>query len=133
MNFTSYDYMIMWKNLTSFRLAAIFLPYKFSDNANISLYPFGDEIYALGEPDTFYKLNTDDLSTGRKITNSEYLAVLHNTSHPHVMQDGKLVKVKIPTRIIGNMPVFFHVYNCADILSNCSKKIIKTIISHRML
>lgn len=72
-----------------FRIAAKFLTSEQSDNANVSLYPLGDELYAFSESKMLYKINTEDLSTAERININEYIAVLHNTAHPHVLKDGR--------------------------------------------
>lgn len=77
-------------NLFLFRISSKFQPSESSDNANISLYPFGDELYAFSESRILHKVNPEDLSTDGRIQLTDYLAVLHNTSHPHVVEDGKL-------------------------------------------
>lgn len=67
----------------------MFLPPQASDNANISLYPFGDELYAFSESRVLHKVNVDDLSTGDTIKLTDYMLILHNTSHPHVEKNGE--------------------------------------------
>lgn len=73
----------------NFRLSTIFQRTEPSDNANISLYPFGDEIYAFSESRVIHKVNVENLSTEEKIQINDHIAILHNTSHPHVDKDGK--------------------------------------------
>lgn len=77
-------------NILLFRFAVKFSA---SDNANVSLYPFGDEIYAFSETKMLQKINTEDLSTENQINLNKHIAILHNSSHPHVMKDGKYVEV----------------------------------------
>lgn len=55
----------------------------------ISLYPFGDEIYAFGETPIIHKINSDTLETEKKVDISRYISIVHHTSHPHVLNNGK--------------------------------------------
>lgn len=56
----------------------------------ISVYPFGDEIYAFGETPVIHKINETTLETEDKVNVKDYVSILHHTSHPHVMKDGRL-------------------------------------------
>lgn len=60
-----------------------------SDNANISLYPFGDELYAFNETPFIHKIDPETLDTLERVALREYVSILHHTSHPHVTKDGK--------------------------------------------
>ncbi|KAK9891206.1 hypothetical protein WA026_013521 [Henosepilachna vigintioctopunctata] len=71
------------------RVAAIFNPQtNQSDNSMISLYPFGDEIYAFGETPVIHKINTETLETEKRVDISEHISIVHHTSHPHVLNNG---------------------------------------------
>lgn len=73
-----------------FSIAAIFDPHcSQTDNAMISVYPFGDQLYAFNECPIIHRINTESLSTECQVDVSNYVSIVHHTSHPHVMQDGK--------------------------------------------
>ncbi|KAJ8962837.1 hypothetical protein NQ318_001237 [Aromia moschata] len=69
------------------RIAAIFTS-KLSDNAMISVYPFGDELYTFCEIPIIHKINPETLSTEMKVDIGKYVSILNHTSHPHVVRDG---------------------------------------------
>ncbi|RZC35697.1 carotenoid isomerooxygenase [Asbolus verrucosus] len=72
------------------RVAAIFNPKSddVSDNSMISLYPFRDEIYAFGEMPIIHRINPKTLETEGRVDISDYVSIVHHSSHPHVMNDG---------------------------------------------
>ncbi|XP_055618254.1 carotenoid isomerooxygenase isoform X2 [Toxorhynchites rutilus septentrionalis] len=59
-----------------------------SDNAMISIYPFGDEYFAFTESPIIHKIDPETLDTQAKINVSDYVGIVNHTSHPHVMSDG---------------------------------------------
>lgn len=59
----------------------------------ISVYPFGDELYAFTESPIIHRINQETLETEKKINISEYVAVVNHTSHPHVMEDGTQAQI----------------------------------------
>ncbi|XP_058449286.1 carotenoid isomerooxygenase isoform X2 [Malaya genurostris] len=59
-----------------------------SDNAMISIYPFGDEYFAFTESPIIHKINPETLNTDAKLNVSDYVGIVNHTSHPHVMSDG---------------------------------------------
>ncbi|XP_053683586.1 carotenoid isomerooxygenase [Sabethes cyaneus] len=59
-----------------------------SDNAMISIYPFGDEYFAFTESPIIHKINPETLNTESKLNVSDYVGIVNHTSHPHVMSDG---------------------------------------------
>nr|XP_023020809.1 carotenoid isomerooxygenase [Leptinotarsa decemlineata] len=69
------------------RIASIFKK-ETSDNAMISVYPFGDELYAFTEVPIIHKINSETLATEGRVNVSEYVSIVNHTSHPHVMNDG---------------------------------------------
>lgn len=71
-----------------FRISSIFYA-ELSDNANISLYPFGDALYAFNETPFIHRIDTETLDTIERVALREYISILHHTSHPHVMKDGE--------------------------------------------
>ncbi|CAL8084464.1 unnamed protein product [Orchesella dallaii] len=81
----------------------------FSDNANIGIFPFGDEIYSLAETPFAHRINLDNLETLNTVNVHEELGIVHHTSHPHTL-DGivynigqKLSLLKRPQYIIAEM------------------------------
>ncbi|KXJ70865.1 hypothetical protein RP20_CCG022271 [Aedes albopictus] len=59
-----------------------------SDNAMISIYPFGDEYFAFTESPIIHKIDPRTLDTSTKLNVSDYVGIVNHTSHPHVMSDG---------------------------------------------
>nr|XP_019545564.2 carotenoid isomerooxygenase isoform X2 [Aedes albopictus] len=59
-----------------------------SDNAMISIYPFGDEYFAFTESPIIHKIDPRTLDTSTKLNISDYVGIVNHTSHPHVMSDG---------------------------------------------
>lgn len=57
----------------------------------ISVYPFGDELYAFGETPVIHKIDPQTLATEEMLDVRKYVTVVHHTSHPHVMKDGNLI------------------------------------------
>lgn len=60
------------------------------DNSMISVYPFGDELYAFGETPVIHKINSETLATEESLDIRKYFTIVHHTSHPHVMEDGNV-------------------------------------------
>ncbi|RVE52616.1 hypothetical protein evm_002735, partial [Chilo suppressalis] len=77
------------------RVAAVFKPGEWmSDNAMISVYPFGDEMYAFTEAPIIHRVDPVTLDTlGRRELSSGGTALVSHTSHPHVMTDGDVYNV----------------------------------------
>lgn len=82
-----YNYYFFKNN---FRVAALFNSKPTPDNSMISVYPFGDELYAFGETPVLHKINKETLATEDTVDVSDYVTIVHHTSHPHVMSDGDL-------------------------------------------
>ncbi|KAJ2949968.1 hypothetical protein O0L34_g11293 [Tuta absoluta] len=76
------------------RVAAIFKPGEsFSDNAMISVYPFGDEMYAFTEGPVIHRIDPTSLETLERKNLMDYVALVNHTSHPHVMKNGDVYNV----------------------------------------
>ncbi|XP_064072232.1 carotenoid isomerooxygenase-like [Vanessa tameamea] len=76
------------------RIAALFKPGEsISDNAMISLYPFGDEIYAFTEGPVIHRIDPVTLDTMERKNLSESVALVNHTSHPHVTSSGDVYNV----------------------------------------
>lgn len=63
-----------------------------SDNAMVSVYPFGDEVYALSDMPFIHKLDLNTLETLDRVDVGENIGIVNHTSHPHVMDDCKFFK-----------------------------------------
>ncbi|XP_050673911.1 carotenoid isomerooxygenase-like isoform X2 [Leptidea sinapis] len=71
------------------RVASLFNPGEsFSDNAMISVYPFGDEIYAFTEVPVIHRVDQTTLDTTERKNLYNSIAIVNHTSHPHVMPNG---------------------------------------------
>nr|A8Y9I2.1 RecName: Full=Carotenoid isomerooxygenase; AltName: Full=Beta-carotene 15,15'-monooxygenase and retinoid isomerase; AltName: Full=Beta-carotene dioxygenase and retinoid isomerase; AltName: Full=Neither inactivation nor afterpotential mutant B [Galleria mellonella]CAO85888.1 neither inactivation nor afterpotential B [Galleria mellonella] len=71
------------------RVAALFKPGEsLSDNAMISLYPFGDEIYAFTEGPVIHRIDPETLDTLERRNLMDSVSLVNHTSHPHVMPNG---------------------------------------------
>ncbi|XP_075974072.1 neither inactivation nor afterpotential B [Anticarsia gemmatalis] len=76
------------------RVAAFFNPGEaISDNAMISLYPFGDEIYAFTEGPIIHRVDPVTLDTMEQKNMTDCVALVNHTSHPHVMPNGDVYNV----------------------------------------
>ncbi|XP_048480733.1 carotenoid isomerooxygenase [Plutella xylostella] len=77
------------------RVSALFRPGEsMSDNAMISVYPFGDELYAFTEGPVIHRIDPVTLDTcERKNLMESNVALVNHTSHPHVMPNGDVFNV----------------------------------------
>ncbi|XP_026733290.1 carotenoid isomerooxygenase [Trichoplusia ni] len=76
------------------RVAAFFNPGEhMSDNAMISVYPFGDEVYAFTEGPIIHRVDTVTLDTLEQKNMTDCVALVNHTSHPHVMPNGDVYNV----------------------------------------
>ncbi|XP_056646620.1 carotenoid isomerooxygenase [Diorhabda sublineata] len=69
------------------RIATVFSK-EVSDNSMISVYPFGDELYAFGETPMIHRIDSETLETKEKVNIGEYVSIVNHTSHPHVLKSG---------------------------------------------
>ncbi|KAJ3624233.1 hypothetical protein MTP99_017875 [Tenebrio molitor] len=85
------------------RVAAIFNPKSedISDNSMISVYPFGDEMYAFGEIPIIHRINPENLETESRVDVSDFVSIVHHTSHPHVMNDGTVYNMALTLYTTG--------------------------------
>ncbi|XP_072938578.1 carotenoid isomerooxygenase-like [Epargyreus clarus] len=76
------------------RVASLFKPSELlSDNAMISVYPFGDEIYAFTEGPVIHRIDPVTLDTLERKNLMDTVALVNHTSHPHVMPNGDVYNV----------------------------------------
>lgn len=64
-----------------------------SDNCNITLCPYGDEIYAATEGKDIWRVDPETLDTKEKLNLSDFVAVHHASAHTHVEKDGTVYNV----------------------------------------
>ncbi|XP_041988122.1 carotenoid isomerooxygenase-like [Aricia agestis] len=77
------------------RFSSYFNPFtRISDNAAISVYPFGDQMYALTETPSacIHRIDTETLETLEHKDISPSVLV-HHTAHPHIMPNGDIYNV----------------------------------------
>ncbi|XP_077286396.1 neither inactivation nor afterpotential B [Arctopsyche grandis] len=86
------------------RFSAIFKPGEgYSDNAMISVYPFGDEIYTFTESPIIHKIDPITLETQKRLNVSEHVSIVNHTSHPHVMKNGDVYNLGLAITKKGPM------------------------------
>ncbi|XP_049868033.1 carotenoid isomerooxygenase-like [Pectinophora gossypiella] len=68
-----------------------------TDNAVVSVYPFGDQVYALSEVPFMLRIDSETLETLERKSLIDSVVVNH-TSHPHVMRNGDVYNVGVSTR-----------------------------------
>ncbi|KAK8747233.1 hypothetical protein OTU49_016702 [Cherax quadricarinatus] len=78
----------------------------FTDNAQISLYPYGDGLYALTETPFIYRIDPDTLNTHEKVNLTNHIAVFTHTAHPHVDRDGTVYNIG---QGVGPMGPKYHI------------------------
>ncbi|XP_023310515.1 carotenoid isomerooxygenase [Anoplophora glabripennis] len=88
------------------------------DNSMISVYPFGDELYAFGETPIIHKVNPESLNTEDAVDVRNYISIVNHTSHPHVMQDGAVYNIGISLYTTGP----HHIIICFPKKSKCGGK-----------
>ncbi|XP_046962607.1 carotenoid isomerooxygenase-like [Vanessa cardui] len=77
------------------RISLFFDPLSYiTDNAGVSIHPFGDQVYAMTEVPTVFKINKTSLETMERKTLLYSLIVCH-TAHPHVMPNGDVFNVGV--------------------------------------
>ncbi|XP_076056960.1 carotenoid isomerooxygenase-like [Oratosquilla oratoria] len=65
----------------------------FTDNAQISLYPYGDGLYALTETPFMYRIDPETLDTKEKVDMTKHVSVFTHTAHPHVDAEGNTYNI----------------------------------------
>ncbi|XP_021940259.1 carotenoid isomerooxygenase-like isoform X2 [Zootermopsis nevadensis] len=84
------------------RVSALFTPGEsMSDNAMISVYPFGDELYAFTESPVIHRFDLKTLDTLERVNVSKYVGIVNHTSHPHVMKDGTVYNMGMSLTVTG--------------------------------
>ncbi|KAJ9601451.1 hypothetical protein L9F63_000368, partial [Diploptera punctata] len=73
----------------------------FSDNAMISIYPFGDEYYAFTESPIIHRIDPKNLETMDRVNVSNVVGIVNHTSHPHVMNDGTVYNLGMSVGATG--------------------------------
>lgn len=72
-----------------------------SDNAMISIYPFGDEFFAFTESPVMFKINPETLATEQRLNLHEGIGIINHTSHPHVLSDGTVYNLGMTVKKMG--------------------------------
>ncbi|XP_059617136.1 carotenoid isomerooxygenase [Phlebotomus argentipes] len=73
------------------RVASIFHPGEVgSDNAMITVYPFGDDLFAFTETPVMFRFDAESLATLERVNMFDRFGIVHHSSHPHVMSDGRI-------------------------------------------
>ncbi|XP_055694776.1 carotenoid isomerooxygenase-like [Lutzomyia longipalpis] len=71
------------------KMASVFnLGESSSDNAVVSIYPLGDELFAFGECPAIFSIDPESLKAKERINLNEDFGIVHHTSHPHILPDG---------------------------------------------
>nr|CAD7446287.1 unnamed protein product [Timema bartmani] len=84
------------------RVAAFFSPGEsLSDNAMISVYPFGDEFYTFTEAPIIHRIDPTTLDTLERVDVSEHVGIVNHTSHPLIMSDGTVYNLGLNISMIG--------------------------------
>lgn len=58
-------------------------------------------MYAFPETPIIHRINKNDLSTEEKVCINDHIAIVHHTSHPHVMNDGTVYNLAMSIGILG--------------------------------
>ncbi|KAK5649039.1 hypothetical protein RI129_003931 [Pyrocoelia pectoralis] len=73
------------------RISSVFsLNKNLPDNTAISVYPFGDQVYAFAETGVIYRIDDNTLETKNKVNLGMSLGIVTHTSHPHITEDGSV-------------------------------------------
>lgn len=72
-----------------------------NDNTVITVYPFGDEIYAMTETGVMYKVDNKNLETKTKVDFTKSLGIVTHSSHPHITEDGTMYNLALSFSIKG--------------------------------
>ena len=83
-------------------MSAIFVPGEsISDNAMISIYPFGDEFYSFTESPIVHRIDPKTLQTLDRVNLADYVGIVNHTSHPLVMEDQSVYNVGLRITATG--------------------------------
>ncbi|XP_063218959.1 carotenoid isomerooxygenase isoform X2 [Bacillus rossius redtenbacheri] len=84
------------------RISAVFSPDEtMSDNAMISVYPFGDELYTFTEIPVIHRIDPNTLETLERVNLSKHVNIVNHTSHPHVVNDGTVYNLGLSVTAMG--------------------------------
>lgn len=61
----------------------------------ISVYPFGDDLYAFGEIPIIHKIDPKTLQTIERENIKDHISIINHTSHPHVIKNGKILYISV--------------------------------------
>ncbi|KAL1123020.1 hypothetical protein AAG570_002108 [Ranatra chinensis] len=83
------------------KLSAFFHPQEVSDNCMISIYPFADELYTFSEYPVIHRIDPMTIETLKTVDVSNYVSIVHHTSHPHIMVDGTVYNLGLTVTPTG--------------------------------
>lgn len=84
-----------------FRISTMFsLNSSASDNSLVSIYPFGDQVYACGEMPFIHKIDLQSLETLDRLDLHQQINIVNHTSHPHIMEDCKYYILILITKLV---------------------------------
>lgn len=86
---------------TFFQRLTSFFTQQTSDNTMVSIYPFGDEIYALGDIPLIHELDIEALNIKKTKPLAKSYSIVHHTSHPHVDTDGTVYNLGMTGTFTG--------------------------------
>jgi hypothetical protein len=56
-------------------------------------------MYAFGEIPIIHRINPENLETESRVDVSDFVSIVHHTSHPHVMNDGNSLFLHIVMKV----------------------------------
>ncbi|XP_055683965.1 carotenoid isomerooxygenase [Lutzomyia longipalpis] len=84
------------------RVASIFHPGESSsDNAMITVYPFGDDMFAFTETPVMFRFDVESLATLERVNLYDKFGIVNHSSHPHIMPDGRIFNLGLSVSGMG--------------------------------
>lgn len=75
------------------RFLTTFEPREMSDNTNVNIFPFNDDLYAATEPSYLNKIDPETLDKVEKVSLEEKVGINLTTAHPHWSDDGTMYNI----------------------------------------
>ncbi|ENN81377.1 hypothetical protein YQE_02194, partial [Dendroctonus ponderosae] len=72
-----------------------------SDNSLVSIYPFGDQVYACGEMPFIHKIDLQSLETLDRVDLHDQINIVIHTSHPHIMENSSVYNLGLSLHASG--------------------------------
>lgn len=95
----------------------------------VTIYPFGEDYYALTESPMIHKFDPETLETFEKVDLSKLTGIVSQPAHPHVAEDGKVYNVGLCINSSGSTYTIFCVPEGENKFENV--KIIAKIPAHQ--